>query len=106
MIYFPNGYIKVVGKTGGGFSNGKPVPVSESLSDPIPCHYETVRRDKKGQSNDSYFTQASYKVRIELQEFSAQDIELFKSDGTTSLGRFTVQNAERLELVGQVLITV
>jgi len=106
MIYFPNGYIKVVQKTGGGYQNGKPVPVGETLGDLIQCHYETVRRDKNGQADDSYFTNSSYRVRIELQEFSAQDIELFRSDGTTSLGRFTVQNAERLELVGQVLITV
>ena len=88
MIYFPNGFIKVVSKTGGGFSNGKPVAVSETLGD------------------DSRFTRSSYRVRIDLQAFSAETIELFMKDGTTSLGRFTVQNAERLELVGQVLITV
>lgn len=105
MIYFPNGTIQVVQKTGGGFSNGKPVAVSEEKGEPIACHYETVRRDKRGQSDDSYFTQSSYRVRIDLQEFSAETIELFQQDGT-SLGKFTVQNAERLELVGQVLITV
>lgn len=105
MIYFPNGFIQVVQKTGGGFSNGKPVAVTETQGDPIVCHYETVRRDKRGQADDSYFTQSSYKVRIDIQEFSAETIELFRQDGT-SLGKFTVQNAERLELVGQVLITV
>ena len=106
MIYFPNGFIKVVSKTGGGFSNGKPVAVSETLGEAIACHYETVQKDKRGKADDSRFTRSSYRVRIDLQAFSAETIELFMKDGTTSLGRFTVQNAERLELVGQVLITV
>lgn len=105
MIYFPNGHIRTVQKTGGGFSNGKPVAVSETLGDSITCHYETIQKDRKGKDEDSFFTRASYRVRIDLQEFSAEEIELFDSEGA-KLGRFTVQNAQRLLLVEQVLIMV
>ncbi|MBR5043005.1 MAG: hypothetical protein IKX67_07165 [Bacteroidales bacterium] len=105
MIYFPNGYIRTVQKTGGGFSGGKPVAVSEILGSSIACHYETIQKDKKGKDEDSFFTRASYRVRIDLQEFNAEDIELFDSDGT-NLGRFTVQNAQKLLMVEQVLITI
>ena len=106
MIYFPNGFIKVVQKTGGGFQNGKPVAVTETRGEAIPCHYETVQKDIRGQADDSYFTRESYRVRTDLQSFDAQTIELFRKDGTTSVGTFEVQSIEQLEKVGQVLIKV
>lgn len=102
-----NGYIQVKTKTGGGMLNGKPQPVVETVSDPIPCNWKANKWDKKGKTLDGVFTQAQFEILVELQEFTAETLTLY--DTTVAerlLGEFMVQSIEPLAATGATKITV
>jgi len=102
-----NGYIQVTVKTGGGLLNGRPQPVTVTVSEPIPCNWKANKWDKKGKVIDGVFTQAQFDILIELQEFTAETVTLY--DTTLEkrlLGMFTVQSIEPLAATGATKITV
>lgn len=102
-----NGYIQVDVKTGGGMLNGRPQPVTVTISDPIPCNWKANKWDKKGKTVDGVFTQAQFEILVELQEFSAETVTLYDTTlDTRLLGMFQVQSIEPLAATGATKITV
>jgi len=102
-----NGYITVETKTGGGMVNGKPKPVTVTVSDPIPCNWKANKWDHRGKTVDGVFTQAQFEILVELQEFTAETITLYDTTVATRLiGKFGVQSVEPLAATGATKITV
>ena len=102
-----NGYIQVKVKTGGGMLNGRPKPVTVTMSDPIPCNWKANKWDKKGKTVDGVFTQAQFEILVELQDFTAETVTLYDTTVTErNLGEFTVQSIEPLAATGATKITV
>ena len=101
-----NGYIQA-SEYGGTTSNqnGDPVVIAETWGDLIICQIETVKHDNKGIYLDGKYTQATYKILIEMQEFQAKRIKITDSRGN-SLGEFNVQDIQFLDMVQRVKITV
>lgn len=103
-----NGTLQVVVKTGGGMVNGKPVPVTEAVGDPIPCNIKTLTDNKKGKIIDNVFTQSSYEVLIDtlaVPHFTADMVILTDNRGVVK-GKFQVQDIQHLDYVEAVKITV
>ena len=102
-----NGYIQVKAKTGGGMLNGRPQPVTVTVSDPIPCNWKAQKWDRKGKTVDGVFTQAQFEILVELQQFTAETVTLYDTTVETRLlGEFSVQSIEPLAATGATKITV
>lgn len=88
--------------------NGRPVPVQNTLSDPIPCNIKTLHEDKRGKVIDSVFTQASYEVLIDISlvpNFTAEKVVITDNRGNVK-GEFQVQDVQHLDYVEAVKLTV
>lgn len=104
MIIY-NGTLQAVEKTGGGFVNGRPVPVTETLGEAFACNLRTIKSDHQGVIVDGVFTQASFEVLVEVEHFTAERVVLTDNRGKR-LGDFRVQDVQHLDYVGAVKITV
>lgn len=103
-----NGTLQTVVKTGGGMEHGKPIPVKEVVSDPIPCNIKTVTDNKKGKIIDNVFTQSSYEVLIDLYDvpcFKAETV-ILTDNRDDVIGKFQVQDVQHLDFIGAVKVTV
>lgn len=101
-----NGTIQVVETTGGGFLNGNPVPVTETLGDPIPCNIRVVKNDKRGNYVDGKFTQTQLVILIELQPFTAKRVKVTDTLRGVDYGTFYVQAIQQLHATGATQIDV
>lgn len=100
-----NGILQIIGKTGGGYKNGKPVPVEPVTSEPIPCNIATNKFDHLGTYIDGKFTRVSFIILIDMQPFEADRI-ILTTDRGKALGEYSVQNIQFLDVVETVKITV
>lgn len=103
-----NGLLYTKSETIGSTSfdtNGDPIKSESIWIEPIPCHIITVRKDEKGIYADGRFTQSTYEILIELQDYEAKIVRI-ENDHGKNLGEFKVQNIEFLKYVGKVKITV
>lgn len=103
-----NGFICLVTTTGGGMQNGKPIPVTNEVGLSIPCNIKVTKRDYKGISVDSVYTQQSYEVLIDsviMPCFEAEKILLI-DNRNKELGVFAVQDVQYLDGVGAIKIVV
>lgn len=100
-----NGILQIIGKTGGGYKNGKPVPVETTTGEPIPCNITTNKYDRLGTYIDGKFTRASFIILIDMQSFDADRVTLTTDRGKV-LGEYSVQNIQFLDVVENVKITV
>lgn len=101
-----NGTIQAVEHTGGGFQGGRPVPVCETLGDPIPCNIRVVKNDKRGSYVDGKFTQTQLVILIDEQPFTAQRIKVTDTLRGVELGTFEVQAIQQLHATGATQIDV
>lgn len=104
MIIY-NGTLQIVETSGGGFEHGIPIPVTESLSGEYACNIRTIKSDHRGVNGDTAFTQASFEVLIEHENFTAERVILRDNRGKV-LGDFRVQDVQHLDYVDAVKITV
>lgn len=100
-----NGYIKIIETTGGGFQDGDPMPVVETLSDPISCNFKANNNDRKGVYIDGEFKRCSFEILIENQPFKADRIHLYNLHGD-DFGEFRVQDYQYYDFVDAVKISV
>ena len=101
-----NGSIQIKQKTGGGLdSDGNPVRVSESFSDPIPCHLRANKLDNLGRQDGNTFTVAAYEALVESADFAGERVRLTGGDGR-ELGEFSVMSVESLDAVGALKVMV
>jgi hypothetical protein len=100
-----NGTVSYSTKTGGGFLNGNPVPVSTVWSDPIDCLFTVLAEKNRRIVFDDNSKVAFYEILIEMQPFESDRIRLTNNRGKV-LGEFQVQNVQFLDLVGRVKIIV
>lgn len=103
-----NGHISLVTTSGGGITNGIPVPVREIVGKRYPCNIRVVKRDRQGTTIDSKFTQASYEVLIDsviIPHFETEKVVL-TDNRNNSLGQFAVQDVQYLDGVGAIKIVV
>lgn len=103
-----NGTLQTIVKTGGGIVGGKPVPVIEAISDPLPCNLKTLHENKRGKIIDNVFTQASYEVLVDallVPNFTADKVIITDNRGNVK-GTFQVQDIQHLDCVQAVKITV
>ncbi len=103
-----NGALQIVEKAGGGMVNGKPVTVTETVSEPIPCNIKTLQDNKRGKTIDNVFTQSSYEILIDtlaVPHFTADMVILTDNRGVVK-GKFQVQDIQHLDYVDAVKITV
>lgn len=100
-----NGTLQIVGTTGGGLKNGNPVKVQEALSEPIPCNFTTNKNDHLGRYEGGTFTRAKFVILIDMQDFNAEYVVLNTIRGI-KVGKFRVQDAQFLDVVESVKITV
>ena len=71
VMVIPNGTIQVYSTQGGGYDeHGNPIPVEETLGEPIPCNWKRNTYEKRGTYENGQFTAASYIVLVDIQEFS------------------------------------
>ena len=83
------------------------MPVTVTMSDPIPCNWKANKWDKKGKTVDGVFTQAQFEILVELQDFTAETVTLYDTTvAERNLGEFTVQSIEPLAATGATKITV
>lgn len=101
-----NGTIQAVEKTGGGFQGGRPVSVTETLGDPIPCNIRVVKNDKRGTYVDGKFTQTQLVILIELQPFTATRVKVTDTLRGVDYGTFDVQAIQQLHATGATQIDV
>jgi hypothetical protein len=104
MIIY-NGTLQTVEVSGGGMSYGRPVPVTETLGAEIACNIRTIKSDHQGVIVDGVFTQSSFEVLVEVENFTAKRVVLTDNRGNR-LGDFQVQDVQHLDYVGAVKITV
>ena len=103
-----NGTLQTIVKTGGGIVGGKPVPVTETINEPIPCTLTTLHENKRGKIIDNVFTQASYEVLVDaflVPNFTADKVVITDNRGNVK-GTFQVQDIQHLDCVQAVKITV
>lgn len=100
-----NGTLQIVGTTGGGLKNGNPVKVQEILGEPIPCNFTTNKNDHLGRYEGGTFTRAKFVILIDMQDFNAEYVVLNTIRGV-KVGKFRVQDAQFLDAVENVKITV
>lgn len=101
-----NGTIQKQISSGTGFDeSGDPIVSDPTWSEPIPCLIRTIKHDNKGIYPDGKFTQASFEILIEMQEFEAERI-LLKNSRNNFKAEFTIQDIQFLDLVGRVKIVV
>lgn len=100
-----NGTLQIVGKVGGGLKNGNPVKVDETLGNPILCNYTTNKNDHLGRYEGGSFTRAKFVILIDMQDFNAEYVVLNTIRGV-KVGKFRVQDAQFLDTVGNIKITV
>jgi hypothetical protein len=101
-----NGSIQKQVSSGTGLDeNGDPVVSNPVWSEPIPCLIKTIKHDNKGIYPDGKFTQASFEILIEMQEFEAERI-LLKNSRNNFEAEFEIQDIQFLDLVGRVKIIV
>lgn len=103
-----NGTLQIVKKAGGGMAHGKPVPVVETVGDPIACNIKTLHDNKRGKIIDNVFTQASFEVLIaplDCPHFTDETVILTDNRGT-KIGKFQVQDVQHLDYVEAVKVTV
>ncbi|MFK2681128.1 hypothetical protein ACIXT9_02390 [Bacteroides fragilis] len=100
-----NGTLQIVGTTGGGFKNGNPVKVQEALGEPISCNFTTNKNDHLGRYEGGSFTRAKFVILIDMQDFNAEYVVLNTIRGI-KVGKFRVQDAQFLDTVGNIKITV
>ena len=103
-----NGTIQVYSKQGGGCNaSGDPIPVVESLGEPIPCNWKRNTYEKRGIYENGKFTAASYVILVDMQEFSPCRFLLKDSKGN-ELGEYEVhrRGIAFLDYVGCIELTV
>ena len=103
-----NGTLQTIGTTGGGTEKGRPVPVRETLGEPIPCHIKTVTSDRHGRTVDGVFRHLSYVVLIDtaaVPVFKAERVVLTDNRGQR-MGEFRVQDVQHLDFVQAIEIAL
>ncbi|MBQ2189075.1 MAG: hypothetical protein II401_11040 [Bacteroidales bacterium] len=103
-----NGTIEVKNKTAGGIdlNTGHPVKSASTWGEPIACQYTPNTHNNLGRTvNGQHFTQASYVVLVEEQEFAGEQIRLKDKNGR-EIGEFSVISVETLEAVCELRILI
>ena len=103
-----NGTIQVYSVQGGGYDDsGNPVPVSESLGEPMPCNWRRNTYEKRGTYENGQFTASSYIILVDMQEFTPCRFLLKDSRGN-ELGAYEVhqRGIAFLDYVGCIELTV
>ena len=102
-MIIPNGTISVKEILGKNHdTDGKP---SVLWSQPIPCRIVTIKEDRLANKDGNKYTDASYKVFIELQPFIRNgQVRLTRLD--EDLGDFSVKNTIPEDAVGMLTIIV
>jgi len=101
-----NGSIYVLSVGGTSFDeNGDPINASSVWIGPIECNIKPIRVNNKGKYIDGQFTQSSYEILVEMQDFEAEIVSLVNNQ-EGALGEFKVQDIEFLNYVQRVKITV
>lgn len=99
-----NGTVSFLTVTGGGIdSSGNPIAVSETWTEPIPCHIDTVTDNTKGTYEDGKFRQQSYKIFLEIMPVDSTKVRLTNNEGK-HLGDFQIQRIEKLDRVKRIRI--
>lgn len=100
-----NGTIQYKILSGGGLDeNSEPIKSESTWSDPIRCLYKAVKHNHSIYQQGK-FTNSSYEILIESQEFVADMVNL-TNDKNKMLGEFEVQDIVFIERSGRVKITV
>nr|DAV93142.1 MAG TPA: hypothetical protein [Caudoviricetes sp.] len=100
-----NGVIQYKILSGGGLDeNSEPIQSDVSWSKPINCSYKAVKHNHSIYQQGK-FTDSSYEILIEIQEFEADTVKL-TNDRNKMLGEFEVQDIVFIERSGRVKITV
>jgi hypothetical protein len=100
-----NGTIQYKVLSGGGLDeNSEPIKSDSTWSDPICCLYKAVKHSHTIYQ-EGKFTDSSYEILIESQEFEADMVKLTNNKNKI-LGEFEVQNIVFIERSGRVKITV
>ena len=108
VMVIPNGTIQVYSTQGGGYDeHGNPIPVEETLGEPIPCNWKRNTYEKRGTYENGQFTAASYIVLVDMQEFLPCRFVLKDSKGN-ELGTYEVhqRGIAFLDYVGCIELTV
>lgn len=103
-----NGTLQEVRTIGGGMEKGRPIPVSETLGNPIPCNIKTNTSDHHGRAVDGVFQRTDYTVLIDTDTaptFKAERVVL-ADNRRQKLGTFRVQNIQHLDYVGAIQISL
>lgn len=108
-MIIPNGYIRIVRKTGGGLdANGYPIPVTSSLSRPIECQFNATALNLGGR-NDAGEAQVRQGYTILIEEtrtcLRGESIVLYDG-GKNKLGEFEVTRVKPIPSVCQIKLFV
>lgn len=101
-----NGTLQVIGMTGGGMEKGRPIPVRETLGEPIACNIKTNTGDHHGKTVDGIFRHADYCVLIDtatVDVFTAERVVL-TDNRSQRMGEFRVQDIQHLDYVQAIQI--
>lgn len=101
-----NGEIMPITYEGGGTdSKGCPVQAQEVEHCPIPCNIQTTMRNHKGVTESGTYSSQAYTILVDDQCWCADWVRLRDNQGNT-LGKFRVQDIQRLEFVGALQLKI
>lgn len=103
-----NGTIETKHKEAHGIDPDTGYPTAPTVarwSEPVPCQYSAISYNNLGRANGEHFTAAQYSILIEQQPLHSEQIRLRDRRGSI-VGEFSIKQAEPLDAVCQICITV
>lgn len=107
-MIIPTGSIQVITLEGGGFDHGRPVRPTERRSAHIAANIRRTSRRMYDTGSQAWVTRQGYTILIDADAASPETIRkvaLTDSRGR-DLGEFTVEDAQPLDHVGAIEITI
>lgn len=107
-MIIPNGTLQTIETTGGGMEKGRPIPVQETLGEPIECNIKTNTSNYHGVGVDGTFKRTDYTVLIDkaaTPAFTARRVVLADNRGQR-MGEFQVQDIQHLDYVEAIQIAL